>query len=278
MPIHPTAIVDTAAEIDPSVTIGPYAIIEGNVRIDAGTRVYPHAYISGWVTIGQNCEIHPHTVIGHLPQDFHYTGDRSYCRIGDRTVIREGANIHCGTQPESATELGSDCLIMSNAHVGHNCILGDHAKLFSNSGLAGHVETGDHVTFGGLLGVHQFVRVGRHVMAGGGSRVTQDVPPFFLSVHNTCTAINAVGMRRSGFSADEIADAKHAYKVLYRSGLLFRKAIDALAETVATDVGRQILAFVRAPSKRGIMGAPRSRNASSVNRPDFGACDGRLPQ
>ena len=152
MAIHPAAIVDKQAEIDPTAEIGPYAVIEGPVTIRAGTRVYPNAYISGWTEIGQGCEIHPGAVIGHLPQDFHFHPCRSYCRIGDGTIVREFASIHRGTQPESATILGKGCFILGYSHIGHNCVLGDGVKLYNMAACSGHVDVGEKAVISAYSG------------------------------------------------------------------------------------------------------------------------------
>ena len=266
MPIHATAVIDKQAQIDPTVEIGPYAVITGEVRIGERTRVYPNAYISGWVEIGKDCEIHPGAVIGHLPQDFHFEPCRSYCRIGDRTVIREFVSVHRGTQPESATLIGKDCLLMGYSHVGHNCVFGDGVKLYNMAACSGHVEVGDHAILSGYSLIHQFARIGRYVMVGGGARITMDAPPFFTCMgESECVRVNVVGMRRANFSSEQIADAKHTYRVLYRSGMTFGKAVASLDGTVSTDVGRQIIEFVQSPSKRGICGPPK-RNRSAARQ------------
>jgi UDP-N-acetylglucosamine acyltransferase len=265
MAIHPTAVVDKKARIDPDAEIGPYAVIEGEVTIGAGTRIYPNTYIAGWTEIGRDCEIHPNAVVGHLPQDFHYEPCRSYCRIGDGTIIREGASIHRGTQPESATIVGKGCFILAYAHIGHNCLFGDGVKLYNMTACAGHVEVADNAIISAYSVVHQFVRIGSYVMVGGLTRVLTDVPPFFTCVHETeCVGVNVVGMRRGGFSPEQIDDAKEAYRILYRSGTTFRKAIAALEDAVTTDVGRQILQFLQSESRRGFAAAPTHRRRSTA--------------
>lgn len=258
MAIHPAAVVDSQAEIDSSVEIGPHAVIEGPVTIGAGTRIYPNAYISGWTTIGENCSIHPNVVIGHVPQDFHFESCRSYCVIGDGTIVRECASIHRGTQPESSTIIGRECFIMGYSHIGHNCVLGDGVKFYNMAAASGHVEIGANAIVSGYTVIHQFVRIGAYCMIGGLSRIGMDVPPYFTCIRESeCIGINAIGMRRAGFSRDEIADVKKAYRVLYRSGTTFRKAIENLAAEVSTDAGRRILDFVRSESKRGFVGGPK---------------------
>lgn len=261
MAIHSTAIIDPRATIDPSVEIGAYVVVDGVVQIGAGTRIFPHAYITGWTEIGANCEIHPGAVVGHVPQDLAFEKKESYCRIGEGTVIREGASIHRGTDAGSATVIGKRCHLMANAHVGHNCRVGDDVKMTNGAVLGGHVEIGEGAFLSGYVGVHQFVRIGELVMAGGVQRIVNDVPPYFLVVDNGCCAgVNLVGMKRAGFSKEQRAEVREAYRILYRSGMTFQKAIDVLADAVTTDPGKRIVAFLREPSKRGIVSARRRDN------------------
>lgn len=256
--IHATAVIDTQAELDADVTVGAHAVIEGPVRIGAGTCIYPGAYVSGHTTIGQRCQIHPGAAVGGPPQDIAYGGERSYCTIGDETIIREGASVHRGGKTDSSTVIGRACMLMCNAHVAHDCQLGDRVILTNLAVLAGHVVVEDDVLFAGITGVHQFVRIGTVAMISGMTRVPMDVPPFFICAGDgTCIGVNTVGMRRAGYSPAEIQDARQAYRTLYRSGLPFRRAVERLGETAATDTGRRIAAFIRAPSKRGCAGGAR---------------------
>jgi len=265
MPIHPTAIIDPKAELAEDVDVGAHAVIEGPVRIGAGTKIYPNAYISGWTEIGAHCQIHPGAVIGHLPQDFHFSGERSYCRIGDGTIVREFASIHRGTQPESATVIGKNCFILGYSHIGHNCVFGDGVKLYNMAACSGHVEVGDNAIISGYSVIHQFVRIGELAMIGGLSRIGMDVAPYFTCIRETeCVGINAIGMRRAGMDREAIQDVKNAYRTLYRSGLPFRKAVARLAEQVRTEAGRKILEFVTAESKRGYAGGPGHRRNGAV--------------
>lgn len=261
MPIHPTAIVDDQAQVAASADIGPHVVIEGPVKIADDVKVYPNAYISGWTEIGAGCEIHPGAVVGHLPQDYHYGGERSYCRIGARTIIREFASIHRGTQPDSCTTLGEECFILGYAHIGHNCELGDRVKVYNCAALAGHVTVGANAILSGYSLIHQFVRIGEYVMLAGGSRLTKDLPPFFTAVHESeCSGYNAIGLQRAGtFSTEEVCEVKEAYRLLYRSGRLFRDALEELRSLVRTKTGRAILAFLDADSKRGIIGGLKPR-------------------
>ncbi|HOA72773.1 MAG TPA: acyl-ACP--UDP-N-acetylglucosamine O-acyltransferase [Phycisphaerae bacterium] len=259
MAIHPTAVIDRQAEVDTTVQIGPYVVVEGPVRIGAGTNIRAHAYLSGWTQIGENCEIHPFAVVGHFPQDFHYSGERSYCRIGNRVVIREGATVHRGTQPESATVIGDECLLMAYSHIGHNCELGKGAKVYNNALLAGHVEVGDNAIVSGACLVHQFTRIGKLAFIAGGARIGMDVPPFFMAYgESTVVQHNIVGMRRAGYCPADIREIRQAFRTLYRSGRLFRAAVTELAGTVRTQAGRELLAFLQAESRRGFCAAGKS--------------------
>ncbi len=269
MPIHERAIVDSKAEIDPTADIGPNVVIEGEVRIGPNTKVYPSVYISGWVTIGANCQIHPGALLGHLPQDFHFTGERTYLEIGDGTVIREFASVHRGTQPESKTVVEPNCMLMAHSHVGHNCILDEGVTLINGVLLAGHVEVGARAVISGNSVVHQFVRIGELAMIGGLTRVTMDVPPFFMVAHDSeCVGVNSVGMRRRGFDQAERTEIRQAHRTLYRSGKLFRDAVATLAEQVKTEPGKRLVAFLQSEGKRGICGGTRSRQPAGRSAAD----------
>lgn len=260
MAIHPTAIVAKEAEIADSAEIGPFVVIEGHVKIGDNVKVYPNAYISGWTEIGDRCEIHPGAVVGHLPQDFHFGGERSYCRIGAGTIIREFASIHRGTQPESSTIVGEECFILGYSHIGHNCELGREVKLYNCTALAGHVTVGDYAIISGYALIHQFARIGERVMIGGGARLLKDLPPYMKSLHESqCVGYNALGLRRSGeYSEEEISEVKEAYRILFRSGKPLSQAVAEYEKQVKTRTGRKILEFVRADSKLGIIGARRT--------------------
>lgn len=275
MSIHPTAIIDGHAEIDPTADIGPYVTIEGHVRIGPRTKVFPNAFLAGWTEIGADCQIHPGAVVGHVPQDFHFGGERSYCRVGDGTIIREFASVHRGTQPESWTTVGKRCFLLGYSHIGHNCELGDEVKVYNCTGLSGHVSVGDSAIISGYSLVHQFVRIGSYVMVGGGTRITKDTPPFFMALgESECVGYNAVGLKRSGkFNRDEIAEVKLSYRTLYRSGMTFGRAVEALAEQVRTSTGRAILEFIRAPSKRGIIGPPHPAGRNTAQAEDGAAAE-----
>lgn len=264
MSIHPTAVVDAAAEIDPTAEIGAYAIVEGHTRIGPQVRVYPHAYVASYARIAARCEIHPFAVVGHVPQDVKFGGAPSYVEIGEGTIVREHASVHRGTIPESTTIVGRRCFIMATAHVGHNCVVEDEAVIVNSALLAGHVTVGRRAFVSGGVVVHQFARVGELVMIRGGTPVSNDIPPFMLTGPSGVIGPNVVGLRRAGFSSAERNEIQAAYKLLYRSGLLFREAVERVAEMVETAPGRRLVEFLRAPSKRGICGYRGRRGAGAT--------------
>lgn len=259
MPIHPSAIVDPKAEIAASADIGPFVVIEGHVKIGENVKVYPNAYLSGWTEIGDDCQIHPGAVVGHLPQDFHFGGERTYCKIGAGTIIREFASIHRGTQPESWTIVGEKCFILGYAHIGHNCELGREVKVYNCTGLSGHVIVEDYAIISGYSLIHQFVRIGKMVMIAGGTRLAKDLPPFMMAAHESeCVGYNSVGLRRcERYSKEEIDEVRKAYRILFHAGTSFRKAVDQFEAVATTKTGKEILEFIRAESKRGILGGRR---------------------
>lgn len=273
MPIHPTAVIDPLAHVPASCDIGPHAVIEGHVKLGENVKVYPNAYLTDWTEIGDRVQIHPGAVVGHLPQDFNFGGQRSYCRIGAGTIIREFASIHRGTQPESWTTLGEECFILGYAHIGHNCTLGDRVKLYNNSLLAGHVSVGDDAIISGGSMAHQFCRIGSRVMAGGGTRIIKDIPPFMTCVHESrIVGFNAFGMRRSRkYTTEELSDVKNLYRLLYRSGMHFREAVKQVIESARTPAGLTIVEFLKAESRRGYAGAIRAGEGETSDEADMEA-------
>jgi UDP-N-acetylglucosamine acyltransferase len=268
MAIHPTAIISPQARIDPTVDIGPYVIIEDEVTVGPYCRIYPHVFINGYTTIGAHNEIHAGAIIGDLPQDLAFKDCRSYVRIGDHNVIREGVTIHRGTTPETATEIGNHCYLMAFSHVAHNCRLADHIKLANGALLAGHVHVGEGSFISGMGLVHQFVRIGRLCMIAGGTRVIQDIPPFMMAWRESeVVGINRVGLKRAGVPSGEIMTLRAAYRLLFRSGQPFRKAFERLQADAASDLVRELIAFLQAPSKRGISGPPKT-GTFSEGEPD----------
>ncbi len=254
--IHPTAIVHPNANVANSVEIGPYCIIGEHVSIGPRTKLLAHVVVNGRTTIGMDSVIHPFTSIGAPSQDRKAEEDEvAYTTVGDRTVIREYVSIHRGTGPESVTSVGSDSLLLAYVHVAHNCRIGNHVTMSNLAQLAGGVIVEDYAGIGGMSGFHQGVRIGQHAFVGGYTKIARDVPPFFLADGNPAAVygLNSVGLRRHGFSRATLAELKEAYKTIYRSERNLSQAITALRQSVETDEGRQLLAFLEGDSERGIL-------------------------
>ena len=229
--VHPTAIVEEGARLDPSVEVGPYAVIGPHVSIGAGTKVGPHVVIQGRTAIGRDNTLYQFSSIGAAPQDKKYAGEETGLEIGDRNTIREFVTLNLGTtQDAGVTRIGSDNLIMAYVHVAHDCQLGNHLILANNATLAGHVHLGDWVFLGGFTTVHQFCHIGAHAMTAFTAAVSQDVPPFVTAAGNRAApvGINSEGLRRRGFSVDQIQAIKRGYKLVYRSNLPLEEAKAAL--------------------------------------------------
>lgn len=253
--IHPTAIVHPGAQIDADVEIGPYAVIGGHVKIGRGTTIGPSAVIDGWTEIGENNRIFHLCSVGAIPQDLKYKGEETRLIIGNGNIIREFATIHLGTVTgDGETTIGDNNLFMAYCHVAHDCHIGNHVIMANGSTLAGHIKVEDHARLGGLSAVHQFVRIGAHAMVGGGAMVGQDVPPYTIAAGDRATlhGLNLVGLKRSGFSDEIIADLKKAYKILIRSGLLTEEALARIRNEVPQSPEvRHFVEFVE-QSERGI--------------------------
>jgi UDP-N-acetylglucosamine acyltransferase len=269
VPVHPTAVVDPHAEIDPSADIGPYVIVDGPVRIGPRTRVLPFAYLTGRTEIGADNVIHPGAVVGHEPQDLSYRGAPSGVRIGDRNVLREHCEVHRGTAEDSTTEIADDCYLMARAHVAHNCRLGDGVIVASGAMVAGYVVVGERAFISGNCVVHQHCRVGRLVMMRGLSRAARDLPPFaMIDWTHTVRGLNRVGLRRAGFDRERLRILSAAFRVLFRVRTNLTAALARVeAELRSPDVD-ELLAFIRA-SRRGIaFGPPRGAQADDSEDPE----------
>lgn len=234
--IHATAVVDPKAELASDVQVGPYTVIGPKVRIGAGTVVGPHCVIEGRTTIGRRNRIFQFCSLGAVPQDMKYAGEDTALEIGDDNVIREFATFNLGTsQDAGVTRLGSHNWIMAYVHLAHDCQVGDHTIFANKAQLAGHVHVGDWVVLGGDTGVHQFVRIGSHANTGIGTVLRQDVPPFVMVSGDPAKpyGLNTVGLKRRGFTADQLAGLKHAYELLYRAGLTLEEAKRRIADEAA---------------------------------------------
>ncbi|BBE70567.1 acyl-ACP--UDP-N-acetylglucosamine O-acyltransferase [Oharaeibacter diazotrophicus] len=261
--IHPSAIVDGAAEIGIGVSVGPFAVIGPDVRLGDGVVVHSHAVIGGRTTIGAAAEIFPYAAVGMVPQDLKYRGEPSRLEIGARTVIRENATIHLGTEGGGMlTSIGAGCLIMVGAHVAHDCRIGDNVILVNNATLAGHVQIADNAILGGLSAVHQWVRIGEGAFVGGMAGVENDVIPFGTVIGNRARlgGLNLVGLRRAGHAREDVHALRGAYKALFEG----EEALAARVDRVAAEFGGsplvdKVIAFIRAGGDRAIT-TPRERS------------------
>ena len=255
--IHPLATVHPDAKLGDNVEVGPYAYIAANVEIGDGCKILPHATIFDYVKMGKNCTVFPGAVIGAIPQDLKFDGEVTYVEIGDNVNIRECATINRGTKAsgKGVTKIGSNTLLMSYTHVAHDCTVGEHCILVSYVGIAGETDVDDWAILGGGTMAHQFSKIGKHAMVGGGSKINKDIPPFILCGRDPITfaGINIVGLRRRGFTSDQIRNIKDIYDIIYSSGMNVSDACARVESGFPQSEERDtILNFIR-NSKRGIV-------------------------
>ncbi len=230
--IHPTAIVDPAAELGADVVVGPYSIIGPGVVLGDGCWLQHHVTLCGPARIGANNRFYAYASIGQQTQDLKYRGEPTWLEIGEGNTFREFVTVHRATSPGDATRVGNRGNFLAYSHIAHDCIVGDDV-IFSNNGtLAGHVQVGDHAIIGGLTAVHQFCRIGRFSILGGCTKIVQDVPPFMIADGNPAEirGINKVGMERHAFTAETVREIKEAYRILYRSDLNVKQAAEQIRE------------------------------------------------
>ncbi|HEY1221042.1 MAG: acyl-ACP--UDP-N-acetylglucosamine O-acyltransferase [Bryobacteraceae bacterium] len=257
MPIHPTAIVDARARVAESADIGPYCVVGPEVEIGARTRLMASLYLEGPTWIGEDNLFFPYSTVGVASQDLKYKGERAETRIGHRNRIREFVTIHRGTQGGGlVTSIGSDNLIMVQAHIAHDVRIGDHVILGNSVGVAGHVVIEDWVDVSPFAGIHQFCRIGRHAFIGPYSVIKQDVLPYSLTSHKPESAVfgaNSIGLERRGFDKSTVEALQTAFRLLTRAGLNTSQAIDRIrAEVPALPEVEELIAFILA-SERGII-------------------------
>jgi UDP-N-acetylglucosamine acyltransferase len=260
--IHATAIVDPAAELDSSVTVGAYTLIGPYVRVGAGTTIGPHCVLEGHTTIGCDNRIFQFNSLGAIPQDKKYAGEPCELVIGNRNTIREFCTFNIGSPgDQGVTRVGDDNWMMAYVHVAHDCVVGNHTIFANTSTLAGHVHVGDWVILGGFTGVHQFVKIGAHSMTAVGSVLLADLPPFVMAQGQPARArsMNFEGLRRRGFSAERIAAVKAMHKALYRDHLTLAQACERIADLVKTspesspDVDMMLSFLEQSSPQRGIV-------------------------
>jgi UDP-N-acetylglucosamine acyltransferase len=256
--IHPTALVDPRARLGAGVEIGPYSIVGPDVTLGERVRLHSHVVVAGRTSIGEATEIFPFASIGHAPQDLKYKGEPSRLEIGAFNKIREHVTMNPGTEGGGlVTRVGSRGLFMVGAHVAHDCTIGDHVILVNNATLGGHCVIGDHAIVGGLAAVHQFVRVGAHAMIGGMSGVEADIIPFGVVTGNRASlnGLNIVGLKRQGFTRDQIHNLRQAYRLLFSNeGTLMERLGDLESQKAfAEDVNvRRIIDFIKGSSDRSL--------------------------
>jgi len=264
--IHPTAVVDPKAQIDPGVEIGPYAVIGPEVCIGSGSRIGPHVVLDGRVTLGRGNRIFPGACIGAEPQDLKYSGAPTEVVLGDDNSIRECVTINRATHEGEQTRLGNGNLLMAYCHLGHNCLLGDRIVIANGVAVAGHVVIGDRAVVGGVLGIHQFVHIGTMAMVGGMSRIDRDVPPFAIVEGHPgrLRGLNRIGIKRSGLGElDGGAQAKQLQQVwadLYRGDAVLADALRRVRQESLYPPAETLVSFLEAsiaPGRRGPLPAGR---------------------
>ncbi len=253
--VSPLAYVHPDAKIGKGVVIEPFATVGGDVEIGDGSWIASGAHLLDGSRIGANCKIFHGAVISGIPQDLKFNGEYTTVHIGDNTMVRECATVNRGTSAKQTTRVGKDCLLMAYTHVAHDCVVGDRCIMVNYSGIAGEVVLGDWAILGGGTVVHQFVEIGEHVITRGGSLVGKDIPPYVIAGREPLAycGINAVGLRRRGFSNDKVNELQDIYRALFNQGMNYSVAIQYIEENFpVTEERDRIIEFVR-NSKRGII-------------------------
>lgn len=253
--IHSTAIVSSKAKLGNNVKIGPFSIIHDDVEIGDDCIIDSHVVLYNGARIGNRVRIFQGASVANVPQDLKFGNEESYFFVGDDTQIREYVTLHRGTHATGKSSVGKNCLLMAYTHVAHDCTLGDNIILANAVQIAGHVEIEDNVIIGGVTGIHQFSKIGAYAMIGSNSKVSSDVPPFVMVQGAPCRfeGINKIGLRRKGFTSEQINAIKEAYRILYLSNLLFSEAKFRIEQELGNNqVVQQILSFL-AKSNRGIV-------------------------
>ena len=253
--IHKTAIISPKSKIGKNVIVGPYSIIENDVVIGDNTKIDSYSIIKPYSNIGKNCHIFANCVIGEIPQDKKFEGEKSELIIGNNTIVREFCTINRGTKDSGVTKIGSDCLLMAYVHIGHDCIVGNNVILANGVQLGGHVEIQNYAIVGGLTPVHQFCKIGEHSLVGGGLRVVQDIPPYIVANGQPLkfSGINALGLRRRKFSVIQRTNIKKTYKTIYNSNLNTSQALEKISKEFSSQKEvLNIINFIN-NSKRGLI-------------------------
>lgn len=256
--IHPTAIISSHATLGAGVQVGAYSVIEDDVVIGDGTEIAYHAVIASGARIGKHCKIFSGASISTVPQDLKFKGEPTHLYIGDHTTVREYATLNRGTMASGKTSIGSNCLIMAYAHIAHDCIVGNHVILANAVQLGGHCEIDDYAFVGGLVGMHQFTRVGKHAMIGGVFRAVVDVPPFVTAGREPLRyeGVNVTGLKRRGFTSEQIDTLRDIYRIIFQSKLLLANAIEKVKADIADTAERdEVLRFFETAGNRRFLRA-----------------------
>lgn len=254
--IHPMAVIEPGAQIGPGCEIGPFAVIGPEVTLGAGVVVKPHGVVTGWTEVGEGTVIFPGAVVGEVPQDLKFRGERTRLQVGRRCKIREGATLNTGTEGGGGlTRIGDDVLMMTGSHVGHDAIVGDRVVLANQAAIAGHCQIGDDVIVGGLSGVHQWVRVGRGAIIGAVTMVTNDVVPYGLvqGPRGVLDGLNLVGLKRRGVERAEITALRAAYQMLAQGEGSFLDRARRLADETDSVHVREMTDFILSASDRSFL-------------------------
>jgi UDP-N-acetylglucosamine acyltransferase len=251
------ASISETAQIGNNVTIEPFSIVHENVKIGDNTKIHSNVSIYPNTTIGSNCEIFPGAVIGVIPQDLKFDGENTTVTIGDNTIIRECVTIHRGTKDKWDTRVGNNCLLMTYVHVAHDCQIGNNVILASYVGLSGHVKIDDFAILEGKVAAQQFAHIGAHTFIGGASLIRKDIPPFIKAAREPLTfaGVNSVGLRRRGFSDDQVREIEDIYRILYVQNNNISLGIEQVKNTIAeSDTRKLILNFIESSDKGIIRG------------------------
>jgi len=254
--VHPMSVIEKGAVIGANCVIGPFACVGPDVVLKPGVELKSHAVVTGWTEIGEGTIVHSFAVVGGVPQDLKFKGERTRLIVGRRCSIREGATLNTGTEGGGGlTRIGDDCLLMTGAHVGHDAILGDRVILANQVAIAGHCHLGDDVIVGGLSGVHQFVRIGRGAIIGAVTMVTNDVLPHGLvqGPRGELDGLNLVGLKRRGVDRAEIIALRNAYDALAHGEGPFMERARSLAQTTESPLVREVVEFILGASDRSFL-------------------------
>ena len=268
--IHPTAVIDHRATIGRHVSIGPFCVVEAGAIVGDGCRLASRVVIKEFTTLGERNDVDEGTVLGGRPQHVARHPQWGKLIVGAGNMIRENVTIHRAMSPDKSTIVGDDNLIMVNAHIAHDCRVGNHIILTNNVMLAGHVTVEDYAYLSGGVGVHQFCRIGSHCMVGGQSHINKDVPPYVTvdGVSTRVVGLNLIGLKRRGFTADDIRQLKQAYRIIYRQGLTWEQVLEQLRTTFASGPAANFYPFLRV-GQRGFVMERRTPGEATVPLPQL---------